>query len=223
MKHGERLVFLDHRGIMIRMVDFHGHEAGSRKRRHQRVKPQLARMRQRRNAAGSSENPDDLAWCRSPPRDKRRPSGCEVQIKRFLNIGNMPARDERTGDFGPAKRLPGLLGGLRQNAFAVDVHIQFDQPIEYFDHAPYAVRALTREELRELRVVVVEKIAKDMDIEPVVDRGNLDARDNPKPERRGSRARSRYAGDRVVISHRDDRKTRAMGPLDELLWCGSAV
>ncbi len=152
-----------------------------------------SRMRQRREAVGGVDDLDDVRRRRTRARHERGHAGGEKAIERLLQRLHVAGLEQRACQQRPSDRAARPGRRVFEDALDLDRCAQRREPRADLAQPRHAKRALLLQERRQRLVIDVDEVAQDVDVAFLVDRRDLDARNQPKsggrrrltPPRRG--------------------------------------
>ena len=170
-------------------------------------------MRERRDAAGASDDRHDLGGRGALARDVGRPALADQAVERLARTGDMAGRDQGRGDHRPRQGL--AVRRRRHQRVDVDRAAQLAEPVADFMRAPHAVRALAREKLGEHHRARIDEVPEHVHVPCVENRRHLDAGHHGHAGRGACSGRGGNPRGRVVIGHAEHADAGRHGALDE--------
>ena len=162
-------------GIMIGVPGLQRIEAGGGQRRDTIVALCNTRVRERGNAAGVMDDGDDLFGTGAAPRHERGAAELEKAVEGLVARRHVAGGQQRRGQVRPADAL--ATRALREDRRDVIRHTERGQPFSHFVDAPQPVLPLAVEKRAQARAARVDEVAEHVDVTPIVNRADLDARD----------------------------------------------
>ena len=152
------------------------------------VAAQQPRVRERADAAGSRDQPDDFQRRGADARNGRRPTRADPAFEGLVGVRHEPAADERARHQRTSSGVPlGRSDGLEE-VVHVEWHAEIGKPRADRPNPPHAVFALTAQKICELRGVRIDEIAEHVHVAFVQHRCDFDDRGRTSMPRAAARA-----------------------------------
>src|SRR6185503_17835492 len=158
-----------------------------------------SRMSHRDQSAGFTDDRKDGFRRRAASCHERRPPDPKQAREHIVTVARVPGTDERIGDLRPADTATAF-GSQR-----LDIHDipKGGKPIAYLPDPLDSLHPLRLQELAQRRALRIDEVRQHVEVAAFLDRGNLDAGDQPEAEPPRGIIRLYQPGTGVVIGDAD--------------------
>ena len=197
--------------IVIAMANFERLQSGGGKAWDEMVHRGQTGMGHRHETARLTHDSQDRFGRWSAARHERRPARSKQPLERIITIARLSRAHERIGDLRPSNTATAAGSQL----LAVDDIPERGQAIAYLSNPFQSLRTLRLEELSQRSAPRIDEVGKHVQVAAVLDGGNLDTANKPKPAPACGVICFPVSGARVVIGDTDRAQPRISRARDE--------